>query len=156
MSEQGFYEEEDVQDQVQQPRDPVRSHLKKLEQENKELRQLKADAEAAKKKLAFVEAGVDLSSPVAEYFVKGYDGEISADAIKSAASKLNLTPQSAPAPQAVQPAEQQAWNRMGNAARVGEVGEPQVDFAARIMNAKSEREVMELLSQARANQTNII
>lgn len=156
MSEQGFYEEEDVQDQVQQPRDPVRSHLKKLEQENKELRQLKADAEAAKKKLAFVEAGVDLSSPVAEYFIKGYDGEISADAIKSAASKLNLTPQSTPAPQAVQPAEQQAWNRMGNAARVGEVGEPQVDFAARIMNAKSEREVMELLSQARANQTNII
>jgi len=156
MSEQGFYEEEDVQDQVQQPRDPVRSHLKKLEQENKELRQLKADAEAAKKKLAFVEAGVDLSSPVAEYFIKGYDGEISTDAIKSAASKLNLTPQSAPAPQAVQPAEQQAWNRMGNAARVGEVGEPQVDFAARIMNAKSEREVMELLSQARANQTNII
>lgn len=156
MSEQGFYEEEDVQDQVQQTRDPVRSHLKKLEQENKELRQLKADAEAAKKKLAFVEAGVDLSSPVAEYFIKGYDGEISAEAIKSAASKLNLTPQSAPAPQQVQPAEQQAWGRMGNAARVGEVGEPQVDFAARIMNARSENEVMELLAQARANQTNII
>jgi len=156
MSEQGFYEEEDVQDQVQQPRDPVRSHLKKLEQENKELRQLKADAEAAKKKLAFVEAGVDLSSPVAEYFVKGYDGEISAEAIKSAASKLNLTPQSAPAPQQVAPAEQQAWNRMGNAARVGDVGEPEVDFASRISNAKSEREVMELLAQARANQTNII
>ena len=89
MSEQGFYEEEDVQDQVQQPRDPVRSHLKKLEQENKELRQLKADAEAAKKKLAFVEAGVDLSSPVAEYFIKGYDGEISTDAI-------NLSPGSRP------------------------------------------------------------
>jgi hypothetical protein len=156
MSEQGFYEEEDVQDQVQQPRDPVRSHLKKLEQENKELRQLKADAEAAKRKLAFVEAGVDLSSPVAEYFVKGYDGEISAEAIKSAASKLNLTPQSAPAPQQVAPAEQQAWNRMGTAARVGDVGEPEVDFASRISNAKSEREVMELLAQARANQTNII
>jgi hypothetical protein len=156
MSEQGFYEEEDVQDQVQQPRDPVRSHLKKLEQENKELRQLKADAEAAKRKLAFVEAGVDLSSPVAEYFVKGYDGEISAEAIKSAASKLNLTPQSAPAPQQVAPAEQQAWSRMGNAARVGDAGEPEVDFASRISNAKSEREVMELLAQARANQTNII
>ena len=156
MSEQGFYEEEDVQDQVQQPRDPVRSHLKKLEQENKELRQLKAEAEAAKKKLAFVEAGVDLSNPVAEYFVKGYDGEISPEAIKSAASRLNLTPQSAPAPQQVAPTEQQAWNRMGNAARVGEIGEPQVDFASRIANAKSEREVMELLAQARANQTNII
>jgi hypothetical protein len=157
MSEQGFYEEEDVQDQVQQTRDPVRSHLKKLEQENKELRQLKVDAEAAKRKLAFVEAGVDLSSPVAEYFIKGYDGEISTEAIKSAASKLNLTPQqSAPAPQQVAPAEQQAWNRMGNAARVGDAGEPEVDFASRISNAKSEREVMELLAQARANQTNII
>jgi hypothetical protein len=104
-----------------------------------------------------VEAGVDLSSPVAEYFIKGYDGEISAEAIKSAASKLNLTPQqSAPAPQQVAPAEQQAWSRMGNAARVGDSGEPEVDFASRISNAKSEREVMELLAQARANQTNII
>jgi hypothetical protein len=45
---------------------------------------------------------------------------------------------------------------MGNAARVGDVGEPEVDFASRISNAKSEREVMELLAQARANQTNII
>jgi hypothetical protein len=45
---------------------------------------------------------------------------------------------------------------MGNAARVGDAGEPEVDFASRISNAKSEREVMELLAQARANQTNII
>ena len=45
---------------------------------------------------------------------------------------------------------------MGNAARLGEVGEAPVDFAARIANARSENEVMELLAQARANQTNII
>jgi hypothetical protein len=31
-----------------------------------------------------------------------------------------------------------------------------VDYAARMANAKSEAEVMELLAQARANQSNII
>jgi hypothetical protein len=44
MQEQDF-NEDDVQDQEQQHRDPVRSHMRKLEAENKELRQLKVEAE---------------------------------------------------------------------------------------------------------------
>jgi hypothetical protein len=155
MQEQDFYEEENVQDQQQQ-RDPVRSHLKKLEAENKELRQLKVEAEDAKKKLAFVEAGIDLTSPMAKYFVKAYDGDMTAEAIQAAAQEAKLTQPKVQQIQSATPQEQQAWNRMGNAAQVSENAEPVVDYANRMMNAKSEKEVMELLAQARANQTNII
>ena len=110
MQEQDFYEEENVQDQQQQ-RDPVRSHLKKLEAENKELRQLKVEAEDAKKKLAFVEAGIDLASPMAKYFVKAYDGDMTAEAIQAAAQEAKLTQPKVQQAQSATPQEQQAWNR---------------------------------------------
>lgn len=45
-----------------------------------------ARAEAAERKLAFAEAGLDLTDKKLGYFVKGYDGELSADAIRSAAT----------------------------------------------------------------------
>ena len=48
---------------------------KALERENSELR----------KRLAFVEAGISPTDPKLSYFVKGYDGEITAEAIRSAA-----------------------------------------------------------------------
>lgn len=51
----------------------------------------RADAnEAAGRKLAMIEAGVDLSNPVAELFVSSYSGEMEPDAIKEAASKYGL------------------------------------------------------------------
>lgn len=48
---------------------------KKLEQELNEL----------KRELAFAKAGLPMDDPKLKYFVKGYDGEMSADAIRQAA-----------------------------------------------------------------------
>jgi len=48
---------------------------KKLEQELAEMR----------RELAFAKAGLDLGDPKMKYFVKGYDGEMSADAVRAAA-----------------------------------------------------------------------
>lgn len=48
---------------------------KKLEQELANL----------KRELAFAKAGIDLSDPKMRYFVKGYDGEMTADAVREAA-----------------------------------------------------------------------
>ncbi len=60
---------------------------KELRKQNKELERSMAEqaakAEAAERKLAFAEAGVPLSDPKAKYFVKGYEGEYTADAIKA-------------------------------------------------------------------------
>ena len=90
MSDAEFSYEDEAVDQ--QPKDPVRAHLRKLEAENKELRALKAQAENAQKELAFAKAGIDLTSKMSQYFVKGYDGELTPEAIQAAAMEANLIP----------------------------------------------------------------
>lgn len=60
---------------------------KELRKQNKELERSMAEqaakAEAAERKLAFAEAGVPLGDPKAKYFVKGYEGDVDAAAIKA-------------------------------------------------------------------------
>jgi ribosomal protein L12E/L44/L45/RPP1/RPP2 len=51
------------------------SSKKKLEQELNEL----------KRELAFARAGISMDDPKLKYFVRGYDGELSAEAIREAA-----------------------------------------------------------------------
>ena len=48
---------------------------KKLESENQQL----------KRELAFFKAGIDTDDPRMKYFAKGYEGELSADAVRQAA-----------------------------------------------------------------------
>jgi len=66
---------------------------KKLEQELAEL----------KRELAFAKAGIDPADPKMRYFVKGYDGEMSAEAVRAAAMEAGFLqsqqPQQAPDPQ---------------------------------------------------------
>lgn len=64
------------------------AELKRLKKESKEGRAALAEREAAQRELAFYKAGVDLDHPVANYFVKAYDGEISADAVRAEWAKL--------------------------------------------------------------------
>ncbi len=45
----------------------------------------KSEAEAAKRELAFVKAGIDPDDPKAGYFVRGYQGDVEPSAIKAAA-----------------------------------------------------------------------
>lgn len=149
MSDAEFSYEDEAVDQ--QPKDPVRAHLRKLEAENKELRALKAQAEAAQKELAFAKAGLDLNSKMAQYFVKGYDGELTPEAIREAAQEANLIPNQ----QKELASEQQAWNRVSQAQKNGETSEPVVDYATKIAQAKSPDEVMQLLAQARAEASNL-
>lgn len=148
MSDANIEFEDEVQDQ---PKDPVRAHLRKLEAENKALREQMQTARDAERKLAFVEAGVDLSSPVAKYFVKAYDGELTADAIRTAAEEASLIPNR----KVENAGEQQAWNRVAQAARVGDTSEPVVDYADKIRQARTPDEVMQLLAQARAEASNL-
>ena len=77
-------------------KDPVRSHLRKVEQENKLLRQQAAEFETLKREMAFTKAGIDLNTPMAKYFVRGYDGEVSPEAIRKAAEEASLIQPSKP------------------------------------------------------------
>lgn len=148
MSDSNIEFEDEQQDQ--QHKDPVRAHLRKLEAENKRKDELLAEAENAKRELVFLKAGINPDDPKAKYFVKGYDGELSVDAIRNAASEAGFT-----SGNTERASEQQAWNRVGQAARAGETSEPVVDYAAKISQARTPDEVMQLLAQARAESENL-
>ena len=151
MSDANYEFEDDVKDQVE--RNPVRAQLRNLEAKNKELEAKLSEAAEAQRKLAFVEAGVDITSPASRYFVKGYDGEMTADAIRQAAQETNLIGAMQTKPE-VQ-AEQQAWNRVSKAKSLGENSEPESDWNTKIRNAKSQDEVMQLLAQVSQASQNI-
>ena len=57
--------------------------LKELKRSSKEGRQAAEERDAAVRELAFFKAGVDLSHPMADYFVKGYAGEADPEAVKA-------------------------------------------------------------------------
>jgi len=144
MSESDFEFEDEAQDQA--TRNPVRARMRELEDRNKALEAQAKEAEAAKRELAFVKAGVDPDAAGAKWFVKGYDGEFTAEAIRAAAEEANLIPSQ----KKEVAAEQQAWNRVAQASRAGETSDAPVDYVQRFNNAKSAAEVMALLAQARA------
>ena len=48
-------------------------------------KQLEAELQAAKRELAFIKAGIPVEDPRMGYFMRGYDGEITAEAIRQAA-----------------------------------------------------------------------
>lgn len=144
MSDANMEFEEDVKDQVE--RNPVRAQLRNLEAKNKELEAKLLEATEAQRKLAFVEAGVDLNAPVSRYFVKAYDGEMTAEAIRQAAQEANLIGVTQVKPDAQ--AEQNAWNRVQRASRASEQSDGPVDWNTKIQNAKNQDEVMQILAQA--------
>lgn len=84
-----------------EPQRDSRKFVRKLEQEAKEGKRAKAEADEAKaelakakRDLALMQAGIDVNSPTGKLFVKGYDGEVSVEAIKAAASEYGLLPTS--------------------------------------------------------------
>lgn len=138
---------------MDQGQDPVRAHMRKLEKELKAERAARAEAEAAKRELAFVKAGVPLDNPVAKYFIKGYDGEITPEAIRAAAEEANLVQPSKQAEETK--AEQEIWGRISKAQRAGEQSEPAEDWMTKINNTRNADEVMTLLAQMRQQAENI-
>ena len=148
MSEFDNYDSED-QIEESETRNPVRARMKQLEKETAELRKQVAEAEAAKRELAFVKAGIDPLQPMTKYFVKAYDGDLNPEAIRQAAVEAQLIspPQNQPSAD-----EMQAWQRTNKVAAGSQTPQPPVDWARRLNEATSPREVEQILSEARAAQ----
>ena len=114
---------------------------KKLESENQSL----------KRELAFAKAGLPLDDPKRRYFVKGYDGEMEAEAIRAAAVEAGFYQQSA---QGEQPAAQ-SFNDGGQqrvmAASAGSISEDISEAAAiaRMEQAMAEGGVEAMFDVAR-------
>jgi len=148
MSEFDNYDSED-QIEESETRNPVRARMKQLEKETAELRKQVAEAEAAKRELAFVKAGIDPLQPMTKYFVKAYDGDLNPEAIRQAAVEAQLisSPQNQPSAD-----EMQAWQRTNKVAAGSQTSQPPVDWVRRLNEATSPREVEQILSEARAAQ----
>jgi hypothetical protein len=133
-------------DEEQDGRNPVRDRMKLLEAENAELRAQAESAASAARELAFVKAGIDPELPISKYFVKGYEGELTADAIREAGIEAGLLKDTQ-----AESIRQEAgtWNRTNQIA-AGSDSEPPVDFVQRISQAKSQAEVEKLLAEAQA------
>jgi hypothetical protein len=90
-------------------------------------------ATKAERKLAFVQAGVDPDDPKARYFVTGYDGDLTKEAVTAAAAEIGLIEAPAAAEEDAVPADQQAaWSRTAGIQAGGEsVGSHGIDDAIR-------------------------
>lgn len=143
MPEYDEYDDE-FDTEPQPKRNPLRERMRELEAENKALKEAAAEAAALKRERAFAKAGIDPEDAAARYFVKGYDGELSPDAIRQAAIEARLL---SPDPTPEIAAEQQAWNRTNQVAAGSQGGIQPPSFDDRIRNAQSEAEVLAILAE---------
>lgn len=121
-----------------------------LEQRANKSTELQQQLDAANRELAFAKAGIPLAqdpanpNPLLTYFVTGYSGEMTPEAIRAEAAKLNLV---APAPNGQQqPTQQAPTNPYGNLPadqagafqRIGEAVQGQAAPAGRDWDAEKE------------------
>ena len=145
MSEFDTYDDDDTTEQ-EPGRNPLRAQLKRLEKENSELRKQTAQFAETQKKMAFMEAGIPLDSPMTKYFIKGYDGELTPEAIRVAAEEAQLI---AP-PTQQNEADRQGWRETNRIASGSEVSPEPAGWAKRIRDASTEAELMEIFQEAAA------
>ena len=96
MSDQ--YDDTDADERGDEDFKNLRAKAKKADQYERELSQMKRE-------LAFVRAGVPMDDPKMSYFIKGYDGDLEPDAIKTAAIEAGFM---APPQQQTDPLVEQA------------------------------------------------
>ena len=88
-----------------------------------------ARAEAAERKAALIEAGIDLKTPLGKYFAENYKGEATEEAVRNAAGVIGLIPASqTPAVQQ----EAAAIQRIAEASTSSSAPDPALDEIAQI------------------------
>lgn len=139
MSEYDDFTDED--EQVPAAGNPMRAAMRAMESEIKSLRQQAIESESTKRELAFVKAGIDPSDAAAKYFVKGYDGELTQDAIKQAAIEARLLSHTISDEEI---SEQKAWGKTNQVAAGAGSSSELPSLESRINAAKSANEVLEI------------
>lgn len=104
-----------------------------------------AELAQLRRELSFRDAGIDPNSKQGQYFIRGYDGEMTVDAIRNEASELGLVGESnTPSVQTAPGIDYGAEQRIAMAADdAGPVANPELD--ALLMKAQSEQEVREIM-----------
>lgn len=87
------------------------AELRKLRKEAAKAADLEARLAELERRDIFAQAGIPTSDPAAKYFIKGYDGELTPEAIRAAAIEARVMPATT-----TTPAEQAAHEAATNAA----------------------------------------
>lgn len=132
----------DGNDDQQEP-----EHIKDLRAKAKRASELETELEQFRRKDAFRDAGIDPSNPQQKYFMRGYEGELTPEAIRNEAIQAGYLTD----PDADAKGQELAGHDRMDAAAAGTQGQvpKDPDLNAMIANAKSETEVLQLLAQHR-------
>lgn len=125
-----------------------RTQIRTLEKDAKRAR--KADEELAtlRREFAFVKAGIDPEDPKLKYFAKGYDGEITAEAIRAAATEAGyLTSDDT---------EEAAAHERISQASAGAATQPKVDKVQELLDADRAGGKEAVLAKIREHGNNIV
>lgn len=147
----------DFDSENEQDTEEPRGLRKQIEEQAAKAREAEARAAAAERELAFAKAGLPLSDPKMSYFVKGYDGELTPDAIKAAAESAGFL-NSAPPPAPEVPAEELAQHQQAaNLAASGTVGPPDenAEYLAALNAARSKDEILAVMDRYGSARTSV-
>lgn len=143
MQDEATYDDEFEETQDSRAQIPVED-LRNLRKKAKSADDAERRAAKAERELAFAKAGLDLGDPKVGYFVKGYDGELTPEAIRATAVELGFV--------AVPTVDQQAASEAKGIEQITSTatgGQPaSFDVAAELQAARNEREVMAILRRA--------
>ena len=131
----------EMEDSVSQESKP--NWRRELEDRAKAGDEAVAELAQLRRELSFRDAGVDPSSKQGQYFMRGYDGDMTVDAIRAEAAELGLTGQ--PVQAQAPPVDYGAEQRIAMAADdAGPVTNPELDTLIRqTKNPDELRELME-------------
>lgn len=136
------------------PEEP-RGLRKQIEEQAAKAREAEARAAAAERELAFAKAGLPLSDPKMDYFVKGYDGDLTPEVIRAAAEAagfLSTAPPDVPADELAQ--HQQAANLAASATVTPP--DENAEYLTALSQARSKAEVLAVMDQYGSQRTSAI
>lgn len=113
----------------------------RLAEEARARAEAQAELAALRTKDLFRDAGIDPSKPLHAAAMRGYEGELTGDAVRSYVAELGITADSAPAPAPQNPAsadEQAALERMAQAGAGDGTPPPTPDERERLQKAMAE------------------
>lgn len=130
-----------------------RSQIRALEEKARKAGELETELAELKRRGAFSEAGINPADPKTKYFVKGYDGELTPEAIRAEAEAAGLfapppTEQRQQTQDSPTPQEMAAHARMA-AASEGSAGNKPIDLIE-AFGPRGSKKPDEIMSMVRA------
>lgn len=143
--------EDDFSNEEDQEQPDQQTDIKSLRRAASGKKKLEQELESLRRELAFARAGLPLDDPKMRYFVKGYDGEMTAEAIREAASEAGfLATQKEQAPDLQMQAAASAQQRVMQAsAGAGVSDSSEASALAHLESAMQEGGVEAMLEVAR-------